>query len=110
MKRIKKYYFDNGFFNTLVDTSVTYDDANESADITLIIAENKRYTINSIKFNGLETISNDVASAINKDKAIVAGEFYNRVQIIQEENRIVDILHNNGYLYAGMDSAEVLWS
>ena len=105
MKRIKKYYFDNGFFNSLVDTAVTYDNSNETADITLIITEKNRYVVNNVKFNGLETISNDVASAINKDKAIVAGEFYNRVQILQEENRIVDILHNNGYLYAGVDSA-----
>jgi outer membrane protein assembly factor BamA len=41
--RIKKFYFDNGFFNAVVDTSTIYDDEEQSVTVSLIIIENDRF-------------------------------------------------------------------
>ncbi len=106
MKRLKKFYFDNGFFNAEVDTAVAYNNDDETAEITILIKENERYMINKIRYNGLENISEGLRSSLRKERVILPGEYYNRVKILNEENRIVGMLLNNGYLYAMVDTAD----
>ena len=41
--KLQKFYFDNGFFDVKIDTSVKYDLLNEEVFIELIIHERKHY-------------------------------------------------------------------
>ncbi len=103
-QRIKKFYFDNGFFDAIVDTDVTYNDINYEVDVKFIIIENSRYTIKEILLNGLKDIPDNLKTQINTDPFLKPGDFYMKANTTNETNRILDILQNNGYLNARLDT------
>lgn len=98
--KLKKFYFDNGFFDTQVDTLVKYDLEENEVLIQFTITENKRYRIDSLVYIGLNNINSDARSGMDSIKSIEEKKFYNKVLIIQQTNRIVDLLQNCGYMNA----------
>ena len=108
--KLKKFYFDNGFFDVNVDTLVKYDYENENVSVRFIIKENKRYRIDSLIYKGLETVNGDLRKRVDSIKTIKNKDFYNKVLIIQQSNEVVDLLQNNGYMNAGIkkDSGTVV--
>lgn len=98
--KLQKFYFDNGFFDTKVDTLVKYYLEEKSALVQFIITENKRYRIDSLIYNGLDNITPDTRSAMDSIKSIQSKKYYNKVLIIQQTNRIIDLLQNMGYMNA----------
>lgn len=106
MLRLKKFYFDNGFFDAVIDTSVVYSDQDETADITFSIAERTRYTLHKIDYSGVEHVSDEVKQKINSGQLISSGDFYNRIKILSEIGRIVGLLQNNGYPFARLDTSQ----
>ena len=98
--KIQKFYFDNGFFDTEVDTLVKYDLNEKEVIVQFIIKENKRYRIDSLIYNGLDNIIPQAISGMDSIKSIKANDYYNKVLIIQQSNRIADLLQNNGYINA----------
>lgn len=108
--KLKKFYFDHGFFDARIDTAVSYDPEDNQADVRFIIYENKRYLIDSIHFSGLEKLSPDAMRLFMEIKKIKPGDFYSRSRIIKNTNEILDMLHNNGYMNARLkeDSGTVV--
>jgi len=108
--KLKKFYFDHGFFDAQIDTAVIYNLEDEEADVRFIIYENKRYRIDSIHFSGLEKISPDANRLFSEIEKLKPGDFYNRSQIIDNSNKVLDMLHNNGYMNARLkeDSGTVV--
>jgi outer membrane protein assembly factor BamA len=106
MQRIKKFYFDNGFFDAFIDTAAVFDTTEETVTIKYIILENKRYTIDKITLLGLEKTNPTVLSAINSGMILMSGEPYNRTAILNETGRILSVLLSNGYYYANLDTAD----
>ncbi|MGH2575531.1 MAG: BamA/TamA family outer membrane protein, partial [Ignavibacteria bacterium] len=106
IKRIKKFYFDNGFFNSIVDTALDYYDEDEEVDIKIIIVEKERYKIYKIEYKGLDSIAQHLRQGVYEGRLIKPEENYNKAQILNETNRILDILQNNGYLNAMVDTLE----
>lgn len=108
--KLKKFYFDNGFFETEVDTLIKLNYEDGEASVTYIIKENKRYRIDSFKINGIENISEEAAKKITSIKTIKNNDFYNKSLIIQYENEILDSLQNTGYMNARLkiDSGTVI--
>ena len=108
--RLKKFYFDHGFFEARIDTAVSYDPEDKEADVRFIIYENKRFRIDSVHFSGLEKISPDAKRLFTEIKKIKPGDFYNRSLIVKNSNEILDMLHNNGYMNARLkeDSGTVV--
>ncbi len=100
--KLKKFYFDNGFFETEVDTSISLDYENEEAIITFTITENKRYKIDSVIIKGVENVPQETLAKIKKIKTIKRGDNYSKVLIIQQENEILDTLQNSGYMNASL--------
>lgn len=98
--KLQKFYFDNGFFDTKVDTLVKYNLEDKEVIVQFTIDENKQYRIDSLIYYGLENISNDARSAMDSIKSIREKIHYNKVLIIQQTNRIVDMLQNTGYMNA----------
>jgi len=104
--KIQKFYFDNGFFNTEVDTLVKYNLEVKEVLIQFTIKENKRYKIDSLIYTGLENISTDARKAMDSVQSIKSNEFYNKILIIQQSNRITDLLQNNGYMNARLKAEQ----
>jgi len=108
--KLKKFYFDNGFFDTQVDTVIKYNLKDEEVTVQFIIKENKRYRIEKIIYNGLDKISKDLKFSVDSIKNIKEGRPYNKVLITQQGNAIVDLLQNNGYMNATLkpDSGTII--
>ena len=102
--RIKKFYFDNGFFDAVVDTATQYDNEDLSVTVSIIIIENNRYRLDKVKMFGLENVPADLKSKINADKLLKRGDNYSKSAIVGESGRIIGILQDNGYLYASLDT------
>ena len=110
MDKIKKFYFDNGFFDTEIDTSILINYKAKTANVKVTINEEKHYVINKIEVIGLESVSNDILKLIyDKEKVIIkSGDFYSRNYLNQEIFRIVNVLNNNGYADASFDPPEII--
>lgn len=110
IERIRKFYFDNGFFDVSVDTSLSFNSDSREVVENFRIREGARYTINELTFKGLDDVSQEVTGRIFQPGArkIYDGGYYSRDTIKQEIIRIIDILQNNGYALAQSGSPEIL--
>ncbi len=108
--KLKKFYFDHGFFEAQIDTAVTYNLEDKEVDVRFIIYENKRYRIDTVHFSGLQNISPDAMRLFTEIKKNKPGDFYDRSRIVKNSNEILDMLHNNGYMNARLkaDSGTVV--
>ncbi|MBK8551986.1 MAG: BamA/TamA family outer membrane protein [Ignavibacteria bacterium] len=98
--KLQKFYFDNGFFDAKIDTSVRYDFKEEEVFIDIIVKENRHYKIDSLIYVGLDSITGNTADLMNKIKNIKSKDFYDKSLIMQQTNEIIDLLQNNGYMNA----------
>lgn len=105
-ERIKKFYFDNGFFDAVVDTSTAFDAEDESVLVNIIIIENDRYKIDKLKYSGLDNIAPELKSKIFEGKPVKPGDYYSKALILSETSRMLDFLLDNGYFYARLDSID----
>ena len=105
-ERIKKFYFDNGFFDAVVDTSTAFDAEDESVLVNILIIEKERYKIDKLKYTGLDNITPELKSKIFEGKLVKSGDYYSRSVILSEAGRILDFLLDNGYFYARLDSID----
>ncbi len=110
---LKKFYFDNGFFNAIVDTILNFNKEDNEVTIIFTIIENDRSRFNQIKYSGLDTLPQNVKDSIfspNKDQLQILlkeGEYYSRSDINLEIGRIIVILQNNGYAFAKKQEVKV---
>ncbi len=110
IEKLKKFYFDNGFFDVSVDTSISINREDEEASVTFKITENKRYKIDSAVIKGIETIPPETLNKLSKINTIKKGDNYSKVFVIQYGNEILDTLQNNGFMNARykIDSGTVI--
>ncbi len=105
---LKKFYFDNGFFNAIIDTVLNYNYNDREVVIVYTIIENERSRINSLVYSGLDSIPGSLNDSIfGRTAQISPGEFYSRAKINLEIARILNILQNNGYAYAKKQEVKV---
>ncbi|NOS86609.1 MAG: BamA/TamA family outer membrane protein [Ignavibacteria bacterium] len=102
--RLNKFYFDNGFFDVAIDTNTVYNIDDDQVDIKFTIIENVQYTVKEFRLQGLDKVSDGVKSSIYSNQLIEAGNPYNRVRINLEKDRIINILQDNGYFFAQIDT------
>jgi outer membrane protein insertion porin family len=100
--KLEKFYFDNGFFETKVDTLVKYNLEDNEVLVQFTITENKRYRIDSLFYFGLDNITREAQDAMDSIKSIRSKRYYNKVLVIQQTNRIIDMLQNMGYMNASL--------
>lgn len=98
--KLQKFYFDNGFFDAKIDTSVRYDYDENEVFIDIIVYENTHYRIDSLIYTGLDNISEETKKLLSKINTTKESNFYNRSEISQQGNEIADMLQNNGYMNA----------
>ncbi len=109
IKRIEKFYFDNGYFDAFVDTSTTYTSKTE-IEVKFIITENTPYTLKEINYIGIENLPGGIKSELFSDgKAeINQGDIYRKLSVSTEAARITKYLQNNGYAFAYVNNPEVI--
>lgn len=110
VERIRKFYFDAGFFDAKVDTALIFNKEDEEVIEKFFITENKRYSYQEISYQGIDSLEEKVKSLIQNqsDKLIFPGKFYSKDTIKLEASRILNILFNNGYATATADNPVVL--
>jgi len=99
-QRLKKFYFDNGFFDVLVDTSTRVNAEDNTIDMKFMIRENDRYTVKEYVYLGLEKLNNVVENEVYANRLLNPGDPYVKTLIQQDKDRIISILQNNGYFRA----------
>jgi len=103
-QRVKKYYFDNGFFDVIVDTAAEYNTEEETVNLNFIIIENTRYTIDRIFLLGLDKVTPEVSTEIKQILTLKPGDHYDRTAILTETRMVLSILQDNGYFFANLDT------
>ena len=104
LQRLNKFYFDNGFFDAIIDTSTTYDKEDNKINVNFIVIENPQFTIKEIRFQGLDKVSDGVREKIFNNRLIEAGAPYSKTKISLEKDRILNVLQDNGYFFAQIDT------
>ena len=109
-ERIERFYFDNGFWDVIVDTSLVMNHKDIEVTETFIIHENSRYDINKIKYIGLDNLNSDLINIIFKENTpdIAIHQPYSRNNLNKEIFRLINIFHNNGYANASSEPPEVI--
>ncbi len=110
VERIKKFYFDNGFFNARIDTNLQVIREDKEVIENFIVKENERFSYYNIEYKGLDSIDASVKSLIfnHKRALIVKGKYYSKDTVNLELLRIMEILFNNGYATATSGFPEIL--
>ena len=109
VRRLDKFYFDNGFFDTNIDTNIILL-KNNKIDITFIINENEPYYIRNIIYSGLDKVRLDVLNRMNVNSKpfLKTDEIYSKNNLYSEGNRIISFLNDNGYAIANLKEPEVI--
>jgi len=109
-ERIKKFYFDNGFFDAEVDTHIVYINEDLEVDLYFYIREKTRYVYYEFEYTGLEELSEAVKGKVfdpNQSLLRLNGS-YNQDTIKLEVARVLNILFDNGYALATSDKPLIL--
>jgi len=104
MQRLNKFYFDNGFFDVVVDTATSVNKDDNEVNVTFIIIENARYIVKEFRLQGLDKVPDNIKNEINSNRLVSAGTPYNKNNINLEKDRILGILQDNGYFFAQIDT------
>lgn len=109
-ERLKKYFFDNGFFDATIDTNLIFNKEDAEVIVNFIVNENDRYSYHKIKYIGLDSIDKPLADKIifTSDKFVREGKYYSKDTIKLEMTRILNLLQNNGYATASSESPDIL--
>jgi outer membrane protein assembly factor BamA len=107
IQRIKKFYFDRGFFKASIDTSTSLSEDKELT-INFIITENRRTLINNVAYVGVDDVTPEAKDLIYKnDPAVKAGSPYSKENVSVEVFRVLSILYSKGYAFAERGEIEV---
>ncbi len=110
VERLKKFYFDNGFFDTAVDTHLVINQKDKEIILNFIVKQKERYVYYDIEYKGLDSINEPVKQLILEppEKLIYTGDYYSKDTLKLEVSRVLNILFNNGYATAKADNPEIL--
>ncbi|MDD5360666.1 MAG: BamA/TamA family outer membrane protein [Ignavibacteria bacterium] len=109
IKRIEKFYFDNGYFDAFVDTSLSVD-SKSGVNVKFIISEKKPFIIQKINYLGLENLPDNYRKEIfGENKSDLSeNEIYNKNNINAENVRVAKYLQNNGYAFSFANPPEIV--
>lgn len=105
IRRIERFYRDNGFFDCIVSASYQLNDKNKKAELIFQIDEGERSRISSYRYYGIDSakIGSWLYLKILKEKKIEEGNFFQREKIENDASRIVSELRNFGFMLADRD-------
>lgn len=108
--RIEKFYFDNGYIDASVDTSIQINEDKLEVSAKFIIDEKQPYTVGNVQYLGLYVIGSGFMEKLFKEDEplIKENDIYSKGKLTQEVSRIMNFLNNNGYANAVNDPPEII--
>lgn len=103
---LRQYYTNNGFFSSAVNGSYRRNDDN-TIDATFTIVEGEASLIDSVAYRNLQTLPAMIQGEINRAPRLRPGRRYSADEVYSERSRILEILGNNGFPGARLDSITV---
>lgn len=98
--RVNRFYADQGFLQSKVDSSLVFNDKEKSVQILFKIHEGKRSYVDTIEYRGREGMPNVVIDEVRNKPYMKIGDPYVIENVERELSRYVNAFANNGY--AGM--------
>lgn len=96
--QVKRFYQENGFIHSQIDTSISVRPEKEMVFLTFSIKERNRSLIDTIVYQGFENLSPDVITELTLNKQIQVGQPYIQNKVEEESRRIIKVFANNGYV------------
>jgi outer membrane protein assembly complex protein YaeT len=97
-RQVKRFYQDNGFVHSQIDTSISVQPEKEMVFLTFSIKEGRRSLVDTIVYQGFENLSPDVLDELTLNKQIEVGQPYIQNKVEDESRRIIKVFANNGYV------------
>lgn len=107
INRVKRYLYDHGYFQSIVDTNLIFNLDKKTINILIKIDEGNRTKIDSIIYNGIDSIAVAVKEKLFNYSLLQKGIPFEKNIIDNERQRILNLLYNSGYRLAIIDSISV---
>ncbi|WLD59211.1 outer membrane protein assembly factor BamA [Salinispirillum sp. LH 10-3-1] len=101
LERLSSYYYDRGYVRFNIENSqISLEPDLSGVHLLTEIFEGERYRWGDISVTGdFADREEDIRAAVRP----VSGEWFSRAEMVSTQNRIIEILGNDGYLYAGVE-------
>jgi len=102
VKRLEKFYQDNGFFLVKVEYSYSFNPKNKIARLIFTIDEGERFRIRDYVYIGVDSLKIDawLYNKIIEERKIKSQSFFQKDLIEEDALRIVNELRNFGFMLA----------
>ncbi|MBE0645922.1 MAG: BamA/TamA family outer membrane protein [Bacteroidetes bacterium] len=101
---LRQYYTNNGFFSATVGGSYSLNDEGRTVDVVYTINEGPSSLIDSVSYRNLGALPPMVLGEINRSPLLRPGRRYSADEVHAERTRILEILANNGFPRAVVDT------
>lgn len=102
--RLKSFYFNHGFFQSVISAEFSINSTDRYAEITFNIHEGNSTRYNRISIHGIDSLELIEVSSINSFSKIDTTEIYSYSKVTEMNLNMVNFLRNNGYMFASIDS------
>ncbi len=107
--RIKAYYNEHGFHQAMVSAKFSFQQETRENVLTFMIIENPPARLQQLVYRGLDSLPSEVALLVKQTKTVQTGNLFNQAIIAAQNDRILQILRNQGYFYARYKDPLVLY-
>ncbi len=102
-REIEFFYAANGYHNANVQINFTRDSEAQINILLFEITENAPARLDSLVYLGLENLPPDVRRKLERQIDVRSGTIFNAAAISQQNERIFNLLKDEGYYYAELD-------
>lgn len=102
--RLKSFYFNHGFFQSLISIDFQIDSTDRFAEIVFNINEGKPTYYKLLSVHGIDSLDSNEISSINSFSNIDTTDIYSYNNISEININMISFLRNNGYMLASIDS------
>lgn len=101
LERLSSFYYDRGYVRFNIENSqISLEPDLSGVHLLTEIFEGERYRWGSVAVTGeFQGREEEIRAAVQP----VSGEWFSRAEMVATQNRIIEILGDDGYLYAGVE-------
>ncbi|MBR9975629.1 MAG: BamA/TamA family outer membrane protein [Bacteroidetes bacterium] len=103
---LRQHYKNTGFFSATVEGSWSRNEDGE-IDVLFTIEEGEPSQIDSVGYRNLSALPDSVLEIVNRSPLLRPGRRYRADEVYAERGRVLEILANNGFPRATLDSITV---
>lgn len=107
VRHLHDFFNDQGYFAAVIDTLVEPADGGRRVRVGLAVRTGPRSLIDSLSVAGLPADEPVIAAEADQMALLRVGDPFLRPKVFEEQNRIIALLHSNGYPSARVDSVSL---